>query len=426
MESHTLDLMNGVTPSIDPTQARELLAGLGEEARRFRFEVAPNPCVGAAILAGGEVVSRGFHRVWGGAHAEVDAIARAAASCVPRDQWDTMVVTLEPCSSAGKTGPCVEAILAAGIQRVVVGASDPDPRHRGVGLEQLRAAGVEVFVDPVPAPLEVVAPHFLRWTDRDRVRRPYPWTVAKWAQTLTGQLSPPSGVGDGRWISGGASLEEVQVLRGRVDAIVTGVGTVLADNPRLTLRRTSFPAAGHPLATLPLGDGARSSDGQDAGPLLASLGQGDTDTPAPARVILDSWLRTPPHARLFDELEGSERGGKVQLLTLPGGDPIRRRALEAAGAEIHTTRGATRESLDLRSVWAWLWEQGYQRVLLETGPTLLRSALEAGFVDQLRVYTGDVRGGAGESLAGWLVDAPITERLHRESGGDAVLEAFNG
>ena len=89
-------------------------------------------------------------------------------------------------------------------------------------------------------------------------------------------------------------------------------------------------------------------------------------------------------------------------------------------------RGAKRQSLDLRSAWAWLWDQGFRRVMLESGPTLLRNALEAGFVDQLRVYTGSVRGGEGESLAGWLVEAPLEERLHRESGSDAVLEAFHG
>lgn len=402
--------MNGVTPSIDPAQARELLEGLGEEARRFRFEVAPNPCVGAAVLSGGEVIGRGFHRVWGGPHAEVEAIAQADESGVPRDRWDTLVVTLEPCSSTGKTGPCVQAILDVGFPNVVVGATDPDPRHRGQGLEQLRAAGVEVMLDPVPAPLERVAPHFLRWSDWDRIRRPHPWTVAKWAQTLTGQLSPPRDVGEGRWISCGASLEEVQCLRGRVEAIVTGVGTVLADDPRLTLRRGSAPI---------------TADGRQALPLGENLPERGA-APAPARVILDSWLRTPPEARVFAEPVGGERGGDVHVVTLPGADPIRRRALEAVGAKIHSVRGAKRQSLDLRSVWAWLWEQGFRRVMLESGPTLLRNALEAGFVDQLRVYTGSVRGGEGESLAGWLVEAPLGERLHRESGSDAVLEAFHG
>lgn len=390
--------MHRLSPSIEPAQARHLLERLGEAARAYRFEVAPNPCVGAAVLSGGEVIGQGFHRAWGAAHAEVEALQAASASGVPRQEWDTLVVTLEPCSSTGKTGPCVEAILEAGIPRVVVGALDPDPRHRGRGLERLRAAGVEVLVDPAPAPLEQVAPHFLRWNERERVRRPRPWTVAKWAQTLSGQLRPPADVGEGRWISGAASLTEVQQLRARVDAIVTGVGTILADDPRLTLR----PG----VAQAPV-SGAATAGGA-----------------APVRVVLDSWLRTPPTARLFAPCEGAERAGKVIVVTLPGADPIRHRELEAAGAEIVTSRGAKRHSLDLRGVWSGLWERGLQRVMLEAGPTLLRNALDAGFVDQVRVYTGDVRGGEGESLAGWLVEAPLEQRLHRESGRDAVLEAF--
>ena len=398
--------MHRVTPSIEPAQARDLLARLGEAARRFRFEVAPNPCVGAAVLARGQEVGRGFHRVWGEAHAEVEALREARASGVPQAEWDTLVVTLEPCSSSGKTGPCVDAILEAGIPRVIVGALDPDPRHRGQGLERLTAAGVEVLVDPIPAPLEQVAPHFLRWNDRERIRRPRPWTVAKWAQTLSGQLSPPADVGDGRWISSGVSLAEVQQLRGRVDAIVTGVGTVLADDPRLTLRPTPDVAAVDRMQPLP-----------------ATL-PAEAHGAAPVRVVLDTWLRTPPEARLFAPAAGGERAGRVVIVTLPGADPIRRRELEAVGAEIVASRGAKRHSLDLRGVWSGLWEQGLRRVMLEAGPTLLRNALEAGFVDQLRVYTGDVRGGEGESLAGWLVEAQLEERLHRESGSDGVLEAF--
>ena len=386
--------MNGVTETLDPALARHLLRELGEEAREHRFEVAPNPCVGAAVLAGSQVVARGFHRVWGGPHAEVEALRLAAESPVPAADWDTMLVTLEPCSSTGKTPPCVEAIKAAGIRRVIVAAQDPDPRHRGAGLEALREAGIEVLIDPVAAPLEVVSPHFLAWNDFERRRRPRPWTIAKWAQTLSGHLSPPESVGEGRWISGSASLHEVHVLRSRVDAIVTGVGTVLHDDPRLTVRLRTEAA------------GATIS--------------------GPDRVVLDSWLRTPPEARLFEEPGEGEFGGQVHVMAHPGPDPIRRRALEDAGARVHGGRGMDRHTLDLRDLWTWLDDQGFTRVMLEAGPTLLRNALEKGFVDQLRVYTGNVRGGEGESLASWLASADLTERLHREAGADGVLEAFLG
>ena len=383
--------MNGLTQTLSPALARHILRELGEAAQTTRFEVAPNPCVGAAVMSGSRVVARGFHEAWGGPHAEVNALAAAAKSDVPKEEWDTLLVTLEPCSSVGKTGACVDLIRESGIGRVIVGALDPDPRHKGKGLEILQAAGVEILVDPVPSPLEVVAPHFLRWNDFDRRRRPRPWTIAKWAQTLSGQLTPPSDIGNGRWISGPASLHEVHQLRGRVDAIVTGVGTVLHDDPRLTVR-------------LPHG--------------------ADDYVNAPARVVLDSWLRTPPGARLFEEPGEGEFGGPVHIMALPGSDPIRRRALEAAGAQVHSNRGMDRHTLDLRDLWTWLAAQGFQRVMLECGPTLLLSVLEKGFVDQLRVYTGNVRGGEGENLAPWLTSANLEERLHREAGGDAVLEAF--
>ena len=444
--------MNRLTSTLDPMLALDLLRSLGEEARAFRFEVAPNPCVGAAILSGTRVVARGYHTSWGGPHAEVEALRAAAASGTPKAEWDTLLVTLEPCSSEGKTPPCVDAILASGIPRVLVGALDPDLRHKGRGIELLREAGVEVLVDPTASPLETVSPHFLHWNEYERLRRPRPWTIAKWAQTLTGQLSPPDDVGEGRWITGPTSRAEVHRLRASVDAIVTGVGTVLADDPRLTVRPLGVPGPKGvflPVTLPPLG--VEGSDCGDLGggepvagePVAGKSGVGDLakdaterteDTEAaavepqqgPARVVLDSWLRTPPEARLFQEPGPDEFGGPVHIMSLPGSDHIRRRALEAVGAHVHSNRGMDRHTLDLRSLWTWLAEQGFQRVLLETGPTLLRNALDSGFVDQVRVYTGGVRGGEGESLAPWFADADLQERLQRESGQDAVLEAFLG
>src|SRR5688572_18790864 len=168
-------------PTLDETFLRQLLTELGREARRHRFEVAPNPCVGAAVLAGSQVVARGFHEVWGGPHAEPNALDAAARTDVPPSEWDTLVVTLEPCSSRGKTPPCLERILRAsregGLRRVLVGARDPDPRHRGAGTEALRAAGIDVIELTGSSRLETIAPHFLRWVDPERLRRPRPWVI---------------------------------------------------------------------------------------------------------------------------------------------------------------------------------------------------------------------------------------------------------
>lgn len=381
-------MMRGLVDCLDEGRVVRLLGELGREARARRFEVAPNPCVGAAVLAGGEEVARGFHERWGGPHAEVNALAAAERSGVPRSSWDALVVTLEPCSSRGKTGPCVDAILASGIRLVVVGALDPDLRHRGRGLELLREAGVEVVLLEGVARLDEVSPHFLAWTGRERLRRPRPWTIAKWAQTRTGQLRPPDEIGGGRWITGPAARAEVQVLRGRVDAIVTGVGTVLEDDPRFSVRPP-----------------------------------GETQRP-PLRVVVDSYLRTPPDAALFRApLEAGEARGPVHVLALAGMDPKRARDLVEAGAEVHGLHSAD-ERVSLRDVEDFLWERGARRVLLECGPTLLRAFLDRGAVDQVRVYTGAVNGGRGESMADWFSRARFLQRSDRECGDDSVLEAF--
>jgi diaminohydroxyphosphoribosylaminopyrimidine deaminase / 5-amino-6-(5-phosphoribosylamino)uracil reductase len=381
-------MTQAASATLDEALIRRLLEELAREAVRFRFEVAPNPCVGAAVLAGERVLGRGCHEVWGEAHAEVQAIAAARASGVPASAWDTLVVTLEPCSSQGKTPPCTELIRSSGIKRVIVGALDPDPRHAGAGLRWLRASGVEVLLCDDVTPLTRCAPHFLRWIDQDRMRLPRPWTIAKWAQTRTGQLIPPESVGGGRWISGPESQREVQVLRGRVDAIVTGVGTVLADDPRFTVRPPG--ALGRP----------------------------------PARIVFDSYLRTPPESALLRKPGAGEAGGPVNILCLAGIEGARERALLEAGARIHRLHVSSEREISLREAQVWMWEQGLRRVVLEAGSTLLSSYLAAGLVDQLRVYTGEVNGGRGASMAESLVRLKFEGRLDRELGGDSVLEAF--
>ena len=393
---HTaVDLTRTLQAPLDEAEAarlRELLADLGASAAPFRFRVAPNPCVGAAVLSNGVEVGRGFHREWGGSHAELHALDAAAESGVPRKLWDTLVITLEPCSSNGKTPPCTTAILDAGIRRVVVGALDPDPRHRGRGLELLHDKGVEIVHLRGASPLASVAPHFVRWTDPDRLRRPRPWTIAKWAQTRTGQLSPPKDVGEGRWISCSAALAEVQVLRSQVDAIVTGIGTVLADDPRLTLRGASVAAA-----------------------------------KPPVRIVLDSHLRTSPQAnllRLPEELDADEVGGPVLIVSHAGADPTRYRALEERGAEIVSVKLGDDGRPSLRALGRLLWERGMRRILVEAGPSLLESWFQVELIDQLRVYTGSVNGGRGRTLAAHLAPERFDDVDRREVGEDAVLEAF--
>lgn len=371
----------------EAARLRALLADLGREAQAWRFEVAPNPCVGAAVLSDGVEVGRGHHRVFGGPHAEVLALEAARRSGVPRERWDTLVVTLEPCSSHGKTPPCTEAILGEPLRRVIVGALDPDPRHRGRGLERLRAHGREVLFLRGAAPLERIAPHFLAWTGPDRLRRSTPWVLAKWAQTRTGQLSPPAGAQAGHWISGPEARADVHRLRARVDAVLTGVGTILADDPRLTVRGV----------------------------------EGDR---APLRVVLDSSLRTAPSARLFHPPAEGERAGPVLIVTRAGFDPVRYRALVEAGATIHALHPGDDGRASLRETLELLWTQGVRRVLLEAGPTLLASAFEQEFVDQVRVYTASLNGGAGPSLARYLAPERLEQIAHSEVGEDARLDAF--
>jgi len=368
---------------------RSLLQELANEAQRFRFEVAPNPCVGAAVLAGGRVIGRGFHEYWGGPHAEREALRAAEQSGVPKVEWDTLVVTLEPCSTEGKTPACTDSIIASGVRQVVVSELDPDSRHRGAGLAILESAGIGVTVLAGCPKLSETSTHFLKWTSHERVRRPRPWVIAKWAQTRSGQLTPPEDFGDGRWISSPESLAEVQVLRSRVDAIVTGYGTVHADDPRMTVR-----APGDPMR-------------------------------APARVVLDTNLRMSLDARILKQVVTTEEaGGPTWVLARAGEDPVRHRALVQAGAQVTGLKGNSSGQVSLRASLNWLWEAGARRVLLECGTTLLESFLRGHFVDQVRIYTGDVNGGRGPSMGAWLTPDNFDARLDRSSGADSVLEAF--
>jgi diaminohydroxyphosphoribosylaminopyrimidine deaminase/5-amino-6-(5-phosphoribosylamino)uracil reductase len=194
-------------------------------AARGRGSVEPNPMVGAVVVRDGQVVGSGYHQRFGGPHAEVFALQQAGEQA----RGATLYVTLEPCCHHGKTPPCTRAIIEAGISRVVAAMADPFPRVAGGGFAELRSAGIEVELGPCEAEARRLNAPYLTLLAKGR-----PWVIAKWAMTLDGKIATRTG--DSKWISNEASRRRVHELRGRVDAIITGSGTALADDPLLTAR----------------------------------------------------------------------------------------------------------------------------------------------------------------------------------------------
>jgi len=330
--------------------------------------VEPNPLVGAVIVregasgSGGEVIAIGHHRVFGGVHAEVDAISRAAQ--LGRDvRGCTMYVTLEPCSHTGKQPPCTDAVITAGITRVVCGRRDPNPLASG-GAEKLRAAGIAVeFKDVSPRAIELSEPFVGRLTSK------LPWVIAKWAATIDGRLA--TSTSDSKWISGARSRAKVQKLRSRVDAIVTGIGTVLVDDPELTCRDYSW---------------RRSA--------ACGAGAGTAEQTGPLRVVLDAGLKlaNQRHARLLTTLDQAP----LLVLTAPGQETTSlAKRLTDAGAAVAAVplAGDGSRGLSIRAAMEYLRSKcGASTVLLEAGPTLLGSVLQGdeqgALADELHVFTG--------------------------------------
>jgi len=211
-------------------------------ALRGRGAAAPNPCVGAVLVRDGQAVARGWHTAYGQPHAEVECLADAARQGV-EPRGCTLVVTLEPCNHQGKTPPCTEAVLAAGIPRVVVGAADPNPRVAGGGMARLRAAGVEVVEGVCGQECRDLIADFRVWTTSDR-----PYVVLKLAATLDGKIA--TAAGHSRWVSCPECRDEVHRLRAMSHAVLVGGATFRADDPKLTARPGGTPTARQPLAVV--------------------------------------------------------------------------------------------------------------------------------------------------------------------------------
>jgi diaminohydroxyphosphoribosylaminopyrimidine deaminase/5-amino-6-(5-phosphoribosylamino)uracil reductase len=305
-----------------------------ELARRGLYTTDPNPRVGCVLVRGEEVVGEGWHVRAGGPHAEINAL-RAAGE---RAAGATAYVTLEPCCHHGRTPPCTEALIGAGIRRVVAAMEDPNPQVGGAGLKALREAGIEVRSGVLAAEAERLNPGFVM-----RMREGRPWVRCKLAMSLDGRTAMASG--ESRWITGEDARRDVHRWRARSSAILTGVGTVLADDPSLTVRL-----------------------GQDES---GSLRQ-------PLRVVLDTHLRTPPGARLLG------MPGETLILTgVP--DPHREARLAGSGVSI-VTLPLDGSRLDLGAVMAYLGRMEINELHLEAGATLSGALLAAGLVDELLVY----------------------------------------
>jgi diaminohydroxyphosphoribosylaminopyrimidine deaminase / 5-amino-6-(5-phosphoribosylamino)uracil reductase len=340
-------------------------------AARGRYRTAPNPMVGAVVVRDGEVVGTGYHRQVGGPHAEVEAL-RAAGE---RARGATLFVSLEPCSHHGRTPPCVEAVLAAGIARVVACHRDPDPRVAGRGFEVLRRAGVEVTVGPLLA--QAVALNW-KYLTAKVLRRPA--VTLKWAMSLDGRIA--TAAGESQWISSARGRRWALELREEHDAVLVGIGTALADDPRLTRRL-----------------------GRAAGPIT--------------RVVLDRRLRLSAAARLFAE------EGPVLVYTEPAAGPAVE--LERRGAEVVRLSKVAPEA-----VLADLSARGIQSLLVEGGAGALAAFVEAARFDRVAATCAPVLIGGARApgpLAGAgaaeLARAPRLEGLRaRRRGEDLVLEAF--
>jgi diaminohydroxyphosphoribosylaminopyrimidine deaminase/5-amino-6-(5-phosphoribosylamino)uracil reductase len=359
-------------------------------AERGRGHTSPNPVVGAVLVRGGRVLARGYHRRVGLPHAEIEALSHKGV----RARGATLYVTLEPCCHQGRTGPCTEAIENAGIRRVVVGCCDENPLVSGRGVLHLRRAGIRVDVGCLDQECRRQNRAFFVW-----VRAHRPWVTLKVATTLDGfiassqtKLRDPSA----RFVTGTAAREHARVLRSQHDAVVVGVGTVLADNPRLTVR---LPGA------------------SKGGPL---------------RVVLDGHLRTPPSARLIRQL-----GAPPALII--GAQPgkgahdararlARERALRRAGAEVLLLPADRAGRILIPYLLRALGEGGVQSLLVEGGSRIHGAFISAARVDSVAFFVAPRLVGAGRPIVegpglDWRTPLRLGPLQVHAIGEDILVEA---
>ncbi|MFP4639056.1 MAG: bifunctional diaminohydroxyphosphoribosylaminopyrimidine deaminase/5-amino-6-(5-phosphoribosylamino)uracil reductase RibD [Guyparkeria sp.] len=325
----------------DPVTAadRHWMARALALAERGLYTTSPNPRVGCVIVRDGEIVGDGFHARAGGPHAEVVALREAG----DRARGATAYVTLEPCSHVGRTPACAPQLVEAGIARVVTGMTDPDPRVGGRGHEILRRAGIDVVENAAPEAARELNRGFLSRQERGR-----PWVTVKVAQSLDGRSALASG--ESQWITGEAARRDVQFLRARQCAVLSGIDTVLTDSARLNVR------------------------------LSADELEIDGTVRQPVRVVLDSGLRLPPFAALFDV------DAPVWIYTRDTQAGVHHDTLGKRGATLFEAPWAAGQGMDLSFILEDLAAREINEVLVEAGAKLAGAFVAAGLADELVLY----------------------------------------
>lgn len=340
----------------------DFLARALELAQQGVGQTSPNPTVGAVVERDGVILGEGYHIYANHKHAEIVAMEQAGE----RTRGATLYVTLEPCSHQGRTGPCADAVIAAGIRKVVAPIEDPNPAVSGAGFRKLHEAGIEVVIDARHA----AAARKINEAFFHFMKTGLPFVTLKSAVTLDGKIAAPYD-NDG-WITSETARAHVQTLRHASDSILTGIGTALADDCLLT-DRSGLP---------------RSR------PLL--------------RIVLDSQLRLPVSSKLATSCRND-----VLVVTTSAASAERKQALEALGVEIATMDGAGGRT-DLRALVEWLGKRNYQSLMIEAGSMVNWAALESGVVDRLFLYYAP-------KILGGLKSLPVAGGQGRQRRSDAIL-----
>ncbi len=370
-------MRRGVSPADAVSEDERFLAETLRLARKGEGYVSPNPMVGAVLVRHGKIVARGYHRRFGGAHAEAEALAGQGGDL--RDA--TLYVNLEPCCHHGKTPPCTELITRLGVGKVVIGTLDPNPLVAGRGAALLREAGVEVRVGVMEGPCRQLNRVFFHWMEKG-----LPWVTVKWAQSLDGRIATRTG--HSRWITSDSSRRMAHRLRALHDAVLVGIGTVLADDPQLTVRLVR---------------------GRD-----------------PIRVVLDSGLRIPLGSKVLQRGHG---GPETWVVTTRRCDRQKARELQGIGARLIESLQGPDGEVDLRDMLRNLALSGVSSVLVEGGGRVITSFLKARLAHRLVCFVAPMVLGSGKSAVRSLEIARVEEALRlnplrvRRVGPDLMIDA---